>query len=368
MDALIGMDGLAKTTTRRVELYNASASAVTFRKGTAVCYDRDYATTETGQTAADPWGGRDFRVLPPDETNNMWFAGVLAERVTIPALSSKSVEIFEPGSICEIALAAFGAGGTAFTIDSTMVTFGCTGTAATRGLFGRAGLPGRGSAIALETLAGGLAAGASAAPVAAAYAAAFTVTNKQIAISGIEAYAAVDDTVLVLSGAEDDGGAGIAPYVTAIKEVGTNYIILDTDPETEDAHVSLYIYRGEPLVQVYLMDGPQSGGTQFSCPYSAAGRTQAIMVGGTTFIGSGITPSAEPAYTLANPIRGVDRKVFIEDGAMGTHDWTVTVTSGTTAAGAALSSFDLDADGDGAHLLWMGNKWVLVGGLVNAVS
>ncbi len=64
-------------------------------RGYGVCYDRDYGTA----TANDPL--RDKRVNTPDNTNNNSFAGVAV--MSYPAVTGGQwIEIYEPGSVCEI--------------------------------------------------------------------------------------------------------------------------------------------------------------------------------------------------------------------------------------------------------------------------
>ena len=57
------------------------------KKGTGMCFDLDYVTTETGQTATDKFGARGQKVVEvPSSSNNGAFAGVLTQ--SYPARSS----------------------------------------------------------------------------------------------------------------------------------------------------------------------------------------------------------------------------------------------------------------------------------------
>lgn len=374
MNEVIGMPGQGRQFTRRVGLYNAGASALTLRKGQAVCYDRTRVTTNTYETATDPWTGRDWRVVPPSITNNDAFAGVLAQKVTVPAGSEVPVEIYEPGSVCDIAIA----GTAALTINSSRLSFLADGPSGYTGLFQREGLPGRGAALVLQTMAlgtasAGVAASAVPKPIVAAYAAVYTYSTGRITINGVEAKAAVGDTVVVLSGQQDASThAAVTRAATTVASVGTNYITLTAAATIfagfdGNGHVSLCIYRGEPTVLAYLETGEESGGIQ----YNGSGITQALAYTqvpcGLVYFDPSATLGADLTITLADPVAGQRQWGIILDAAAGANDILIagaTAIGAPLAAGTAFSSGDLDAANDRYFFRAVGGRWMLSGAYI----
>lgn len=339
--------GGARAFKRRVYFTGSTALV----KGQGVCYDRDY----TGSGAGNSVGARDYMVELPSISNNLWFAGVTAKAYAAVA-GGQWIEIYEPGSVCEIALAGLGT-----LIGSTMLT--CMTTNGVAGRFGRAGFPGRGSALALATKsAGGSAADSPATEI---YAEDFTVADHKINVVDIHQKVQAGDTAVVLCGAEDDGGAGITAYATTVASTGSNYVILTNDPETENAHVSVTFFRGNPRVMALLLDGEESGLTQYTAAYSNTGITEPITMGGVTFLCGGITiATGDYSHAIPIAVKGVRRKGFLLDGNYTTNDFLVTGIH--SAAGAALTSFELDADGECLLLEAALGKWFVQGGLGTA--
>lgn len=132
--------GAARTISRRVFF---SGTNVALIRGQGVCYDRTHVTTTTGQTATDAWGLRDKVVVEPTVSNNHSFAGVLKKDYPSSA-SGQWVEIYEPGSFCDVAI------GAPTTIDTGILT--CSASIADRGIFSRPGFRGRGSFRPLQTV------------------------------------------------------------------------------------------------------------------------------------------------------------------------------------------------------------------------
>lgn len=120
---------------RRV--FFTGSGAVT--KGYGVCYDRDYGT------AADSVGLRDKRVSLPDNTNNNSFAGV-AVRAYDAKTGGQWIEIYEPGSVCEIYV-----DGVATIGDNTWVTCQIAGGGSGTFDVGNKGFRGRGTAKVMQT-------------------------------------------------------------------------------------------------------------------------------------------------------------------------------------------------------------------------
>lgn len=105
-------------------------------EGAAVCYNYDYGTSTTREPS------RFNRVANPSTTNAQYFAGV-AGRAYTAVSTGQLIEIYRPGSVCNILVAV------STVIGTGLLTFDVT-TAAV-GQFRYAGLPGAGSAIPLQT-------------------------------------------------------------------------------------------------------------------------------------------------------------------------------------------------------------------------
>ena len=71
------------------------------RKGMGLCYDLDTVTTDTGETATDPWGRRGRLVAVPSTSNNNSFAGYATQAYSAKT-GGQEIEIYVPGSICEV--------------------------------------------------------------------------------------------------------------------------------------------------------------------------------------------------------------------------------------------------------------------------
>ena len=140
---------LARFADQRRELkYSVWFSGSTaIRKGMGLCYDLDYLTTGTGETATDAWGRRGNVVAVPSSSNNLAFAGVATQ--AYPAKTGgQRIDIFLPGSICEVEI---GFPATIDNGDGAILT--CSASSVDAGRFTFAGFPGRGSMAPLQTLA-----------------------------------------------------------------------------------------------------------------------------------------------------------------------------------------------------------------------
>jgi len=115
-------------------------------EGQAVCYNWDYGT------ASEADARRFNRVEVPSVTNAQYFAGV-ASRPYAARSGGRFIEIYKPGSICNVLSRADS------TIGVGRLTFEITGTTATNGSFRYEGLEGEGSCVPLQTVDRSLAAG-----------------------------------------------------------------------------------------------------------------------------------------------------------------------------------------------------------------
>jgi len=116
-------------------------------KGMGLCYERDYYSTATSETATDACQLRDVRVELPSNANNNFFAGVVLK--SYPAKTGGQwVEIAEPGSCVKILTTV-----ASVLASNTRLTCQAGGTNA--GKWTTAGLPGRGTAVTMQTDADG---------------------------------------------------------------------------------------------------------------------------------------------------------------------------------------------------------------------
>ena len=113
------------------------------KKGQGFCYDTDYGV------AAEVDGSRCNRVEKPDGSNNNRFAGVAARDYSANAggPNGRLIEIYMPGSVCDIYV------GVATVANTGVVT--CAADSTNSGVFMKAGLAGRGSAVPLQTVSAG---------------------------------------------------------------------------------------------------------------------------------------------------------------------------------------------------------------------
>lgn len=111
-------------------------------EGQAVCYNWDYGTA----TAAD--GRRYNRVQNPTTANAQHFAGVAARDYSALGTSARLIEIFGPGSVCNVLCGK----DTNTVVGQGLLTFDVTATFL--GQFRFEGLPGAGSVQPLQTTTG----------------------------------------------------------------------------------------------------------------------------------------------------------------------------------------------------------------------
>ncbi len=130
--------GQARTHRRRVFCTETGALS----QGYGVCYNRDYGTA----TSVDEL--RDKRVNLPDNTCNNSFAGVLVQAYPANA-AGQWVEIYEPGSVCEVYVDASTVIG-----DNTFVTCQIGGGGSGTFEVTYPGFAGRGTARVMQTRTG----------------------------------------------------------------------------------------------------------------------------------------------------------------------------------------------------------------------
>lgn len=312
-------------------------------RGQGVCFDRDRGT------AANEDGTRDNYVELPSTSNNRNFAGVVA-RPYDAVSGGQGIEIFEPGSVCKIAV------GENTTVNATYLL--CSAGPADAGRFARGGgMIGRGSALALQTTSKKLSSADDGGGALDSTGKIMTDAGKTFVTDGV----VVGDTLVVVGG-ESDGTNVTTPGTYTITAVTETTITVGTAiADGGTMQITYYVISGNPVCQALLLDGPETGLYEFVQPKNNAASQS--MVGGTTYIVGGVTLGAGDATaTLANGTYIGERKRFNLLAALTTQDYLVTVTNGIQADGTtALASLELDGAGDDVILEWMGSNWQVVG-------
>jgi len=334
--------------------------------GIGMCFDLDYLTTSTGETATDSFGGRGLKaVQKPTNGNNLDFAGV-----TIQSYKAKAdglgqvIELAMPGG-CAMVRPCYST-----TINSGFLT-AIVGSGVP-GRFGPGGLPGRGSAIPLQTLiaaTGGDLGFVSVAGVGQSVydeATGLTTITDTGGIGTALGYGgttvtATDYEVTLFGGTEGSAGAGkatpgIYPVVAA---TAANTITVTGD--TGDADLAYVAIKKNVKILVYLMPDGESGCSEIISPES--GTAVQHMVGGTTFVIGGMTVDVASTATLADGTREGMQKAFYLLGTLTTGFYIVTVTNGLVADGSTgLSTITLEAAGDLVVMAWRGGLGGIGGG------
>uniref|UniRef100_A0A6M3K3I9 Uncharacterized protein n=1 Tax=viral metagenome TaxID=1070528 RepID=A0A6M3K3I9_9ZZZZ len=329
------------------------------RKGMGLCYDLDVAGSDTGQAATDGWGRRGNSVAVPSSTNNLAFAGVASQYYSAKS-NGQMIDIYEPGGLAEIAI---GRASTIFS-NSAGTLHTCSVNSADAGRFTLQGLSGRGTAIALQTLARADGGDIAFSSVDGSATSSWSSPSLTISKTGIgtacgNGDSTIDPTefrVVIL------GGATTADSTTAVATKGEYAVVTAPTADTvtiatnigTSCSVTLYVIKTSyPTILAYLMDGEESGLQEVLTPKSAAAIQS--MVGGTTFLCGGLTMATDSTATLADGIIEGQKKAFCCMGTLTTQDYLITVTSGLKAAGTALATLELDAAGEFGVLVWHGN-------------
>jgi len=331
------------------------------RKGMGLCYDLDVYGTDTGQAVTDGWGRRGNSVAVPDTSNNLAFAGVATQRYEAKS-NGQMIDIWEPGGFAEVAV------GLATVINETLLT--CSVNSADAGRFTLQGLPGRGTAIAMQTLARASGGAITFSSLDGTATSSWSSPSLTITKSGIGTACGYGDddidptefVAVVLGGATDaDGTTDIAtkgayPVVTAPT---ADTITIATD--IGDVDVTLYVIKNTyPTVLAYLMDGDESGLQEVLTPKHDTAIQS--MVGGTTFLCGGYTMATASSSVLADGLRNGQLKAFCCMGTLSS-DWDLELTSCVDAGGTGKTGILFDAAGEYAVLEWNGSFGGQVAGL-----
>jgi len=322
------------------------------KKGQGLCFDMDYTSTDYSAAATDDTDIRMYRVENPSTTNNLRFAGVAAKSYAANALGQE-IEIYEPGGLAMILIGqdtAVPSGAT----PGTILT--CSASATDAGRFTFAGLPGRGTAQALQTNTSGAKFTSIDGSATAAYSGGVTTITK----TGIGTASEAGDRVVILGGADDAAGgdastgemATVGIYTVASAPTADTITIAD---DIGDVDVALYVLDdAEQVALAYLYDGEESGLQEFVSPQDAV--AVSCMVGGTSFICGGYTMAADSTFTLADTTYPSLKKAFVGLGTLTTSDYAITVTSGLQGDGStALAGIAIDAANEFAVVEWNGS-------------
>jgi len=320
------------------------------RKGMGLCYDIDVAGTGTGETATDPWGRRGNSIAVPSSSNNMFFAGVSS--MNYPANpSGQYIDVLVPGSVCQVEV------GLPSTIYSqaagTLHT--CSVNSADAGRFTLQGLPGRGTAVALETQAAAAGGNVCFKSLDGSATTAWVDPSLTISETGIGTAVGYGDSdidptefiVVILGGADDTYGGdtssgelvtiGAYPIVTAPT---ADTITIATD--IGDCDVTLYVIKNTyPTVLCYLEDDGESGCLEVLTPQDS--ETVQSMVGGTTILCGGYTMAEVSDCALADGMNNGLRKAYACLGALTTAGYAITATNALDIDGGAAGTITLDA-------------------------
>jgi len=339
------------------------------KKGHGMCFDLDYATTDTGETATDPFGKRGMKVVQkPSSTNNMAFAGVLTQ--DYPARpAGQIVELSLPGG-CAMVAARFAA-----TINGESLA--CHAGGADTGIWGLRGFSGRGSAIPLQTLtaaAGGDLAHTILTGVSTSSYSSSTGLTTITSVAGGTAVGYGDDDitatdfeVTVLGGADDTHGGdatdgelvtkGVYPVVEA---VSANTFTISGD--IGDCDVAITVTKKDLLILAYLEDGQESGLLEIVTPQDAVAVQS--MIGGVTLACGGYTMAADSTAVLADGLVEGQLKGFGGLGTLTTKGYKVTFTSGVQEDhSTAIATCLVDAALETIVVQWAGNIGNATGGL-----
>jgi len=325
------------------------------KPGFGLCYDKDYATTKTGETATDAFGKRTSAVAVPDATNNNTFAGVTTQSYIANSLG-QWIEIYEPGSFCNVLAGADTVAG------ETLLTC-AAGTSGDVGWFSRMGHMGRGTARAMQTTTNILESDLPGAN------ATLDATGLILTDSGadfVTAEIAAGDTVNIIAGEDDGTNAAVpASYTVASVTDLNNLVLTAAAADAGTMQVSYYIVRADPQVYVELLDGDESGCQEtVSIPSvgHATADTFTVMPGGKTYFCNTITIGTDNARApLAEGTYFGQTKSFWGYSAFTTNDVEIELdTDGKQLAGdadvrAVLHAGLLDAVGEFFFLQWDGN-------------
>lgn len=293
-------------------------------KGEGMCYD----ITRGVSTSKD--GSRGNYVVKPDGNTNQQFAGVVARNYSAQS-TGQLVEIYNPGSICEVAI------GIDCTLGGDVIT--CMANGVPR--FAGNGKLGRGSAVPLQT-------------------------SDEIVLRSIDGSDTLSsdgktllcDTTNIEAGDKVVFLGGVTPGRYTVNKVisgSTLELTEQADTSGDVKQVAFYVYRNNPTVTARLLTGEESGLIEYITPPSAGGAVE-IMAGGVSVVLGGITLAANVTTTIAdgNAV-GMD-KTLVCSGDLTSNSFVATLaTAGIQMDGStALTTITVNGAGQIASLTWYG--------------
>jgi hypothetical protein len=357
------------------------------KKGHGMCFDLDHVTTETGETATDAYGARGLKVVEvPSSSNNGAFAGVLTQNY--PARTNagyQKVELAIPGGCARVAQRV------ASTINAGLMTCAvCENDSGVvtdlNGIFGFGGLPGRGSALPLQTLAaatlGDMPWQCIEGTAVSVYASATGLSTITLAGLGTAcgyvsaAVSASDYELNVFGGATAADSttercpSGVYPVVQA---TGANTITVTGD--TGDGALTMTVTKVNMLRLAYLMDGPESGLSCYFVPETAAVRTPIIDSGAIITLG-GLTMAADCQPVVNDGTIPGQRLALTMLATVVTKELLWNITSAMDQNEGTLSTIEMNTAGEFATFEWMNfgvnaaatGTWQLTGMAPNTVA
>lgn len=356
------------------------------KKGHGMCFDLDYVTTTTGQTATDAFGARGLKVVQrPLNSNNGAFAGVLTQNYPARTSGLQLVELALPGGCAMISQRV------ASTINSGLVTcvVGENDAGAVtliNGVFGHGGFPGRGSAIPLQTLAaatlGDLAFQNLLGTATSVYDSGtglttFTMTAAGTALGYVAAaIACTDYEVTVWGGATAADStaercpSGVYPCVQAV--TADTFTVTG---DTGDGACTINIAKKDMLRLAYLMEGRESGLSCYFLPETAAVITPVIDHGMIITLG-GLTMAADCEPVVNDGTIPGQRLGFYMLATVVTKELLWNITSAMDQIEGTLSTVEMDTAGEHAWFEWVNfgpntgslGTWQLMGVSPNTVA
>lgn len=342
-------------------VYNGTSA---LKKGHGMCFDMDYLTTETGETATDPFGARGLKVVErPKSSNNYAFAGVLTQNYPARTSGLQLVELAMPGGcamISQRATSVINQGLLTCVVgedDSGNVTN-------ISGLFGYGGFPGRGSAIPLQTLAvadeGDMPMQEITGVCTSVYDSATGLTTFTCATGTPGTYMGYVATDLDASDYEATvwGGATAADSTTERCPSGVYPIVQATGATTftvtgdcGDGACTVTITKKNILKLAYLMDGPESGLSAYFLPETGAVITPVIDCGMIIVLG-GLTMAADCEPVINDGTIHGQRLGFYQLATLVTKEMLLNFTSAMDQEEGTLSTLEFNTAGEWCTLEW----------------
>ncbi len=319
------------------------------RKGEGVCYNSDYGT------ATDFDARRTNHVERPKPGNNLMFAGVAARDYSGAHQNAggQFIEIFNPGSVCEVAI------GKDVTINTGLVTAQAGGGQGA-GRFSFEGFPGRGSAVPLQTVSSILERVVDGSGSLATDGVTLTVNDSSDMSPG--------DVVVMLASEDEGSDKKIVPGKYTIDSItDSTTIVLKSSAvgatPSGALNCSYYVYSNNVTALCKLLDGEESGLIEIvSPPNTGSTGVMSWMQGGKTYINGNVTiSSANAEGDLADGEFIGERKGFALLAAVSTNNVRADmatngkqIDNGSGTGLLTLASADFSAAGDLLFLRWVG--------------